>query len=121
MRLGLELRELQGLKAVPPFPLAGKEEVGRARADEAAARDETTAARNRLLELERAMEASQREHDSFRESTERRLEGLRAAVEDEEAERGAEVKIAISGLRRDCSSLLLKDTARNKRHRLLFC
>lgn len=66
-------------------------EAGRARAGETAAREEATAARTKLLGLEEAMEESQRSHDSFRERTERRLESLRRAVEDEELEQGPQV------------------------------
>lgn len=66
-------------------------EVGLARASEATARDETAAARRRVSELEAAMEASQRAHDSFRERTELRLLSLRLAVEDEELEGGGQV------------------------------
>lgn len=71
-----------------------KGEVGRARAKETTARDETAAARSKVSELEGAMEASQRAHDSFRERTELRLENLRLAVEDEELEQGAQVHTA---------------------------
>ncbi|CAM9186817.1 unnamed protein product [Ectocarpus sp. 4 AP-2014] len=68
-------------------------EVGRARASEATARDETAASRRRVLELEAAMEASQRAHDSFRERTELRLQSLRLAVEDEELEGGGQAAL----------------------------
>lgn len=68
-------------------------EVGRARADETAARDEAAVARTKLLELEEAMKESQQSHDSFRERTERRLESLRHAVEDEELEQGAQARV----------------------------
>lgn len=68
-----------------------KGEVGRARADETMARNETAAARSKVLELEREMETSRRAHASFRERTELRLESLRLAVEDEELEQGAQV------------------------------
>eukprot|EP00903_Cladosiphon_okamuranus_P011234 g10598.t1 len=70
-----------------------RQEVGRARANETTARDEAAAARARLSELEEAMEESQRSHDSFRERTERRLESLRHAVEDEELEQGAQAAL----------------------------
>ncbi|CAN0055769.1 unnamed protein product [Ectocarpus sp. 12 AP-2014] len=68
-------------------------EVGRARASEATARDETAASRRRVSELEAAMEASQRAHDSFRERTELRLQSLRLAVEDEELEGGGQAAL----------------------------
>ncbi|CAM9228673.1 unnamed protein product [Ectocarpus sp. 12 AP-2014] len=68
-------------------------EVGRARASEATARDETAASRRRMSELEAAMEASQRAHDSFRERTELRLQSLRLAVEDEELEGGGQAAL----------------------------
>lgn len=69
-----------------------KEHVGRARTGEMAARDEATAARRKILELEGAMEKSRTEHQSFRERTERRLESLKLAVEEEELEQGAQVR-----------------------------
>lgn len=71
-------------------------EVGRARASEATARDETAASRRRVSELEAAMEASQRAHDSFRERTELRLQSLRLAVEDEELEGGGQVGLSVT-------------------------
>ncbi|CBN80172.1 hypothetical protein Esi_0116_0046 [Ectocarpus siliculosus] len=68
-------------------------EVGRARASEATARDETAALRRRVSELEASMAASQRAHDSFRERTELRLRSLRLAVEDEELEGGGQAAL----------------------------
>ncbi|CAM9130957.1 unnamed protein product [Hapterophycus canaliculatus] len=59
-----------------------------------AAREEATAARSRISELEGAMEDSRREHETFRERTEMRLESLKLAVEEEELEEGAQVALS---------------------------
>ncbi|CAM9928424.1 unnamed protein product [Scytosiphon promiscuus] len=61
---------------------------------ETTAKDEATAARSRISELEGAMEQSRREHESFRERTERKLESLKLAVEEEEQEQGAQVALS---------------------------
>lgn len=66
-------------------------ELMRAKEAEATFEGRREAADTRIAELERSLETAEREHVIFRQGAEERLEKLRASVEDEEQESGAQV------------------------------